>query len=75
MARLTWQEKADGIIAGIIERNKKPFEAFGKQWGGQIFYSAIWDYVKISSSISKVRANIYQRVCEGLRENNFYIYS
>lgn len=61
----TPEEIAEDLAKGRL----MPFDAFGKHWQGDIFYSDIHYRTK------KMSASIFQRVADLLRARGFYIHS
>lgn len=47
----------------------KPFTAFGKDWQGDIFYSAI------NLRTKRYPATVHSEVCQILRNKDFYVHS
>ena len=64
-ARQTPEEIAEKLAEGRL----MPFDAFGKHWQGDIFYSDIHLYTKKMSHYD------FQRVVDLLREKGYYIHS
>jgi len=57
-------------IAEELARGRlQPFDAFGKHWQGDIFYSDIYFLTK------KMPGSAYQKVAEILRDKGFYVHS
>ena len=63
--RQTPQEIAEELAKGRLQ----PFDAFGKHWQGDIFYSDIHLYTR------KMSHQAFQEVVDILRSKGYYIHS
>lgn len=67
--RNTQKQTPEQIAENIAVAYLKPFDAFGKHFQGDIFYSWIYDRTK------KMPASVYQQVANLLRDKGYYIHS
>ena len=63
------KKSPEQIAEELSKGYKKPFTAFGQEWQGDIFYSAIHLETKKMSHYD------FQKVCDILREKGYYIHS
>lgn len=64
---------AQEIANELARMRSQEFTAFGKKWSGDIFYSWIWDRVKLLPA--SVRDSTYREVVDALRNKGYYIHS
>jgi len=65
----TVRQTPEQIAEELAQGYSQPFDAFGKHWQGDIFYSAIHDRIK------KAPASDFQEVVNILRSKGYYIHS
>jgi len=67
--RIMLKQTPEQISDDMAQDYLRPFDAFGKHWQGDIFYSWIHDRTK------KMPDNAFQRVANLLRDKGYYIHS
>jgi len=63
------RQSPEEIAEDLAKRRLMPFDAFGKHWQGDIFYSDIHYRTK------KMHATAFQKVVDILRTKGYYIHS
>ena len=60
---------AEEIAQQLADSRHKPFDAFGKHWEGDVWYS------DIDHATRKLPASVYSQVCAILENKGYYVHS
>jgi len=62
-------ESPETIAERIAEAHRRAFQAFGREWQGDVFYSTIQLHTK------KLPTGTFHKVCDLLKDKGFYVHS